>query len=115
MTQEEKARAYDEALEKARKHINSKGIGDTVDLCKHLFSELRESEDENLRNKSGYYKAGKFWKASTLWNATKDKIPQRVPNRYILQECTWNIGTLQRFAEHIKNVQEELCMEKLLF
>ena len=49
MTQEEKARAYDEALEKAREHINSKGIGDTVDLCKHLFSELRESEDERIR------------------------------------------------------------------
>lgn len=68
--------------------------------------ELTESEDENLKNKSGYYKAGKFWKASTLWNATKDKIPQRVSNRYILQECTWNIGTLQQFANEVKNIQE---------
>ena len=48
MTQEEKAKAYDEALEKAKAHINSKGIGDTVDLCKHLFSELNESEDEKV-------------------------------------------------------------------
>ena len=49
MTIEEKAKAYDEALEKAKAHINSKGIGDTVDLCRHLFPELRESEDEKVR------------------------------------------------------------------
>jgi len=106
MTQEEKAKAYDEALEKAKIEINTKGIGETVNLCEQLFPELRESEDENLKNKGGYYKAGKFWKASTLWNATRNKVPQRVPNRYILQECTWNIGTLQRFADEVKNVQE---------
>lgn len=49
MNIEEKAKAYDEALEKAKVHINSKGIGDTVDLCRHLFPELRESEDERIR------------------------------------------------------------------
>ena len=76
------------------------------DALAMLIPELAESKDENFKNKSGYYKAGKFWKASTLWNATKDKIPQRVSNRYILQECTWNIGTLQRFANEVKNVQE---------
>ena len=107
MTQEEKARAYDEALEKAKIEINTKGIGETVNLCKQLFPELRESEDENLKNKSGYYKDGKFWKASTLWNATRNKIPQRVSNIYnILRECTWNIRTLQDFAKEVKNVQE---------
>lgn len=76
------------------------------EVLETLIPELRENEDENLKNKSGYYKAGKFWKASTLWNATKNKVPQRVPNRYILQECTWNIGTLQQFADEVKNVQE---------
>lgn len=54
---------------------------------------------------NGYYKAGKFWKASTLWSAVKNKIPQRVENRYILQECTWNIGTLRDFAEEMRIVQ----------
>ena len=106
MTQEEKAKAYDEALEKAKIEINTKGIGETVNLCEQLFPELRENEDESLKNKSGYYKAGKFWKASTLWNATRNKVPQRVSNRYILQECTWNIGNLQDFANEVKNVQE---------
>lgn len=76
------------------------------EVLETLIPELAESEDESLKNKSGYYKAGKFWKASTLWNATKNKIPQRVSNRYILQECTWNIGNLQDFANEVKNVQE---------
>ena len=61
MTTEEKARAYDEALEKAKEHINSKGIGDTVDLCKHLFPELVESEDERIRKELieliGYFRS----------------------------------------------------------
>lgn len=48
MTTEEKAKAYDEALTKAKIHINCKGIGDTVNLCTHLFPELRESEDERI-------------------------------------------------------------------
>ena len=49
MTQEEKARAYDEALNKAKIEINTKGIGETVNLCEQLFPELRESEDEKIR------------------------------------------------------------------
>jgi len=49
MTQEEKARAYDEALEKAKIEINTKGIGETVDLCEQLFPQLTESEDERTR------------------------------------------------------------------
>jgi hypothetical protein len=98
---------YKEALEKAKIEINTKGIGEAVNLCYQLFPQLAESEDENLKNKSGYYKDGKFWKASTLWNATRNKVPQRVSNIYnILQECTWNIRTLQDFAKEVKNVQE---------
>lgn len=93
----------EEAINKIRQWSLPK---ETRDILEALAPELRENEDENLKNKGGYYKAGKFWKASTLWNATKNKIPQRVSNKYILQECTWNIGTLQRFADEVKNVQE---------
>lgn len=57
-------------------------------------------------NNSGYYRAGKFWSAKKLWEAVKDKTPQRVENRYILQQCSWNIGTLREFAEEMRNVQE---------
>ena len=51
MTTEERARAYDEALEKARK-INS---GEEVaapegwSICEVIFPELKESEDEKIR------------------------------------------------------------------
>ena len=110
MTQEEKARAYDEALDRCKQWASG-AWGHSVDdspkdIAEFIFPQLAESGSENLKNLSGYYKAGKFWKASTLWEATKDKIPQRVPNRYILQKCTWNIGTLQEFADEIKNIQE---------
>ena len=94
------------ALETLKSFVENTDNVIAKDAILALHPELAENENENLKNKSGYFKAGKFWKASTLWNATKDKIPQRVPNRYILQKCTWNIGTLQQFADEVKNVQE---------
>ena len=53
MTQEEKAKAYDEALERAKvfkEHlleINDKGYADEM---KYIFPELAESEDEKMMN-----------------------------------------------------------------
>lgn len=52
MTQEEKARAYDEALEKATTyHDNAKVAGDysAVARYENIFPELAESEDERIR------------------------------------------------------------------
>lgn len=46
MTTEQKAKAYDEALNKAKIEINTKGIGETVDLCYQLFPQLAENDDE---------------------------------------------------------------------
>lgn len=54
----------------------------------------------------GYLKAGKFWKNETLWQAVKDKKPTSVPNRFIMQECSWNIGTLYDFANEMKFISE---------
>ena len=48
-TIEEKARAYDEALEKAKKWNNMTLIQSHHDLIKDIFPELRESEDERIR------------------------------------------------------------------
>jgi len=95
----------EEALKELRGFIGQLTEG-CQEAIKVLIPELVENEDEIHKNKSGYYKAGKFWKASTLWNAVKGKSPQRVPNRYILQECTWNISSLQHFANEVKNIQE---------
>lgn len=48
MTQEEKAKAYDEAIEKAKK-INSEHKAQPFDIMLKVFPELAESEDERIR------------------------------------------------------------------
>lgn len=51
MTREEKAKAYDEALERARKLNNGKDVdvGAGTTTCEYIFPELQESEDERIR------------------------------------------------------------------
>jgi len=50
MTIEEKARSYEEALEKARKLYNSEETSADVEIaCETIFPELVESEDERIR------------------------------------------------------------------
>ena len=51
MTQEEKAKAYDEALERAKEcHIDGLSLHQPVkDVIEHIFPELKESEDEKIR------------------------------------------------------------------
>lgn len=50
MTQEEKARAYDKAIEKAKEFKNNPFAGyDGTDLISALFPELKESDDEKIR------------------------------------------------------------------
>lgn len=52
MTTEEKAKAYDEALEKARMyHDNAKAVEEYAAVARYenIFPELRESEDERIR------------------------------------------------------------------
>lgn len=51
MTQKEKAKRYDEAIERARALNNGEDVdveaGTTI--CEYIFSELKESEDERIR------------------------------------------------------------------
>ena len=51
MTTEEKAKAYDEALEKAKKYHEEYWQVDAKDITETLFPQLRESEDEGIRRK----------------------------------------------------------------
>ena len=57
MTQEEKAKAYDEALERARALNNGKDVdveaGTTT--CEYIFPELKESEDEKIKELLKHY------------------------------------------------------------
>ena len=49
MTQEEKAKAYDEALEKARQYLGAAYPIAYANLVKEIFPELAESKDEKIR------------------------------------------------------------------
>ena len=52
LTIQEKAKAYDEAIEKARKLYNSEETSADVEIaCENIFSELKESEDERIRKR----------------------------------------------------------------
>lgn len=51
MTQEEKAKAYDEALEKAGEWIENPIVWSSKDICQKLFPSLVESEDERIRKR----------------------------------------------------------------
>ena len=51
MTQEEKAKAYDEALERARKWYDANTNEGYRSIFESIFPELKESEDEMIRKK----------------------------------------------------------------
>ena len=51
MTREEKAQAYDEALEEAKKWIENPIVWNSKDICQKLFPSLVESKDERIRRK----------------------------------------------------------------
>ena len=50
MTEKEKAKAYDEAIERAKKWQNESNI-DKIDnrIIEEIFPELKESDDEKIR------------------------------------------------------------------
>ena len=53
MTQEEKAKAYDEALERAKDYYKANqkiGESDENEILSDIFPELAESEDEKIKN-----------------------------------------------------------------
>lgn len=49
MTQEEKAKAYDEALERAKAYHRNELAGSKKEMMEYIFPELAESEDERIR------------------------------------------------------------------
>lgn len=50
MTQEEKARAYDEAIERAKYYYNEgKTLEYATDVASYIFPKLKESKDEKIK------------------------------------------------------------------
>ena len=55
MTNDEKAKAYDEAIERAKYTLKTDLHESGVWAVKHIFPELRESEDERIRKWIAHY------------------------------------------------------------
>ena len=111
MTQEEKAKAYDEALERARAINNGKDVdveaGTTT--CEYIFPELKESEDEltwltkyieeeayslsiDIRDNEDCIKLKKFQKAlAWLEKHGKHQSIINVPSREVILSI-WDLG-----------------------
>lgn len=75
MTIEEKARAYDEALQRARELNSGKDVcaaaGTTT--CEYIFPELKESDDERIRKwLIDWVNAVNYW--SKQFTLTKEQI-----------------------------------------
>ena len=75
MTQEEKAKAYDEALAHAKlllKIIGNATLGNLVlkNEFENMFPELRESEDERIRK--AIYNALKYLETELSWDFLDD-------------------------------------------
>lgn len=96
MTQEEKAKAYDEALERARKiHdeiVNNEVIGFPGQIT-DIFPELRESEDERIRKeliKEFEAKLHKCfeWKEGIPNRRVLDWLEKQKEQDYEDEECT---------------------------
>jgi len=49
MTQEQKAKAHDESLERAKEYLNSPRTCFDIEQLYNIFPELKESEDERIR------------------------------------------------------------------
>ena len=72
-TVEEKAKAYDEALERAKKLQETCDSTTVVGWCEYIFQELRESKDEKIKKEIiNYFAKGKEY--LSLCSIGKDDI-----------------------------------------
>mgnify|MGYP006958173794 CR=1 FL=1 len=89
MTQEEKAKRYDEAIETASKINSGEGIAAPHDftICEVIFPELKESEDKKIRNwLIGYFRQYKEDGMEKYSNGLKvDSIIAWIENQVSLQ------------------------------
>lgn len=71
MTTEEKAKAYDEALERAKAYHRNELSGSRKEITEYIFPELRESEDERIRKEMIKY-----------FTEIKSTVPIGSPNHF---------------------------------
>ena len=94
MTQEEKARAYDEAIERARKLYER---GTITESLGHVFPELKESDDERVRKEIISYLKRRVEMSSSIpaaigyWIAWLEKQGEQKPEWTTVDEQNLNV------------------------
>ena len=97
MTTEEKAKAYDEALEKARKRVVTEPQDHTDAILKDIFPELRESEDKRTRKEIIEFLRSQIEDGNSVgwdrWIAylEKQKEPENTSASVMAPSC-WEVG-----------------------
>lgn len=115
MTQEdkEKAKAYDEALERARAINNRKDVdvesGTTI--CEYIFPELKESEDDKIRKEIISILRNTYWTSNrnrfnelVAWLEKQGKQEKQV---HFPKFTFDDVLALQCCMETVKKVQED--------
>ena len=86
MTQEQKAKAYDEAIEKAKKELQTCGSTD-CDAARQIyrfFPELKESKDEMIREKLIEFFKARGKRVSHCWGLSIPDILAWLENQPII-------------------------------
>ena len=120
MTTEEKAKAYDEALEKARKRVATDPQDHTVTILKDIFPELAESEDERIRkdiiaflqSMNSHCDPAQDWDLRNRWLPYLEKQKEQKPAEWserdekILASVMSHIADSQCF-DHFHDISKE--------
>ena len=102
MTQEEKAKAYDEALERAKKYNIDDAHAYQGTIVKLIFPELRESKDEKIR-KALIQEFKEKVQKSFEW---KDGIPNNAVLNWLEKQKEPNLAMIQWTGNNLKEVIE---------
>ena len=92
---EEKARAYDEALERAKQIRNGNpSSGTAIVVCEQIFPELKESEDERMRKRAiAILKQQRdYWS----YDGPVDKFPPATPRKDLVDAIDVALSYLEK-------------------
>lgn len=93
MKQEEKARAYDEALAKAKEQYNYPCMRSCMGILEEIFPELKESEDEKMRKE--LIRAFKSLNTIKVWNGIERTDILAWLEKQAEQKSAWSIDDEQ--------------------
>lgn len=110
MTQEQKEKAYDEALERAKKLKETCDSTAVIGWCEYIFPELKESEDEKIRKylmeriislygENSYTPEGIKVKDIIGWLESKKRLYSDYEESELRRGLLWHLKELQNIKE----------------